>query len=344
MDPYRPDARGAGGAGEVLIRKRERRVQKLIEVQRPAGDGLVTAFDGTYYHLLDGESRLTLPPDPVDGDTFEIDEDFDIRRAWRRVVLPALQMAALRAGGVAVHSSSVEVSGRGVVIAGWSESGKTETALALAEQGAIFLSDKWTVLHDGSIFAFPISAGIRSWVLEYLPAFRTRLKATARMRLGVSAGLRHSAAGAGKAVAGTRLAPWASRLKAIVGLADRASLTPSGLSRALGQPDHRWSSQLETFVVLMTVPGERIEARPCEASWAARKMARSALYERREFFDLFDRAAFASWDFPPLARQRAFTMEESRLANMLGDLRTIQVRAPFPVDPRRVADAIQQFL
>src|SRR3972149_7602933 len=61
----------------------------------------------------------------------------------------------------------------GIAVAGWSESGKTETALALMEAGAGFLSDKWTLLgHDGELSAFPISVGVRRWVLEYLPTLR----------------------------------------------------------------------------------------------------------------------------------------------------------------------------
>jgi hypothetical protein len=118
MDPYRAGPQTSGARSEVVLRKRDRPVSELIETQRPAGDGLTTGFDGSDHHLLDGDSILTLPSDPIEGDTYEVDEDFDIGRAWRRVVLPALQMAALRAGGVAVHSSSVQIGGRGIVVAG----------------------------------------------------------------------------------------------------------------------------------------------------------------------------------------------------------------------------------
>ena len=243
-----------------------------------------------------------------------------------------------------MHSSSVQMSTRGIVIAGWSESGKTETALALAEAGGLFISDKWTILHEGSIYAFPISAGIRSWVLEYLPAFRARLTTSTRIRLSGSAVIRRSVSRSNRAVAGTRLAPWASRLTGVVGVADRASLSPSRLSRALGRSHHSWSSRLDTFVVLTTVPGDEIRAEPCDACWAAKKMARSAAYERRGFFELFERASFASQRFSPLPSTRVLEMEESRLEDMLGSVRTLHVRAPFPVDPRKVADAIQDCL
>jgi hypothetical protein len=181
-------------------------------------------------------------------------------------------------------------------------------------------------------------------VLEYLPAFRTRLTSSTRMRLRASAAIRRSVFGTSKAVAGTRLAPWASRLTGVVEFADRASLSPTKVSRALGRSHHSWSSHLDTFVVLTTVPGDRVRAEPCDARWAARKMARSAAYERRGFFDLFERASFASPRLSALPAARVLEVEESRLEDMLDSVRTLRVRAPFPVDPRKVADAVQDCL
>src|SRR5204862_272952 len=81
---------------------------------------------------------------------FAAEPGFPIARAFGRVVRPTLQLAMLARGGAAVHSAAVELDGKAVLVAGWSESGKTETALALVEEGARFLSDKWTfVAEDG---------------------------------------------------------------------------------------------------------------------------------------------------------------------------------------------------
>jgi serine kinase of HPr protein (carbohydrate metabolism regulator) len=57
-----------------------------------------------------------------------------------------MHLGLMRRDAVAVHSAAVEMDGQAVLIAGWSESGKTETALALMEAGARFVSDKRTVL------------------------------------------------------------------------------------------------------------------------------------------------------------------------------------------------------
>ena len=57
-----------------------------------------------------------------------------------------LQLGHVARGAAVAHSAAVVLDGRAVLVAGWSESGKTETALALMEDGARFLSDKWTVL------------------------------------------------------------------------------------------------------------------------------------------------------------------------------------------------------
>jgi hypothetical protein len=101
---------------------------------------------------------------------------------------------------------------------------------------------------------------------------------------------------------------------------------------------------LDTFVVLTHVPGEQVRVERREPGWAAQKMARSAAYERRGFFNLFERASYASPRLSALPTARVLEMEESRLEDMLGSVQTLQVRAPFPVDPRKVADAIQEYL
>src|SRR5919201_20485 len=88
------------------------------------------------------------------------------------------------AAAVAVHSAAVAIDGRGVLVAGWSESGKTETALALVERGASFVSDKWTVVgDDGTAAAFPITVGVRGWTLAHLPRLRAALGGAPRARL-----------------------------------------------------------------------------------------------------------------------------------------------------------------
>ena len=141
MDPYVAAEADGAHADVVLEAARERGRPPLTELMNPAGDALVTAFDGSNHYLLDGSHACLLPHLGVER-PFRLvyDRGFPISRMFRSVVRPALQIAALDHGAATVHASAVELVGNALLVAGWSESGKTETALAFVEQGARFLS------------------------------------------------------------------------------------------------------------------------------------------------------------------------------------------------------------
>jgi hypothetical protein len=246
-----------------------------------------------------------------------------------------------------VHGSAIVVDGRGIVIAGWSESGKTETALALVEEGASFLSDKWTfVFRDGSLACFPIGVGVRRWLLRYAPKLRRGIPRSARLQF--------AAAAAGEA-ASRFTAPLARRggvvaathgvVAELAGLAQRASLSPSQVSAAYGQPPPTESAPLATLILLTTTADGRPHAEARDAAWAARRLARSASYERREYLTLAERARYVrDGDAGADVARQIEDREERHLASVLASARVIEVRAPFPTDPRRVVDAVRSFL
>ncbi|HEV8686280.1 MAG TPA: hypothetical protein VGQ84_03330 [Gaiellaceae bacterium] len=348
LDPYRPAPRSEARP-DVLLEVLDAPIEPpLVELQNPAGDDVVTASDGTSYYVLDGGRACSVPMPGAEGlARFTYERGFPIWRIFGPLVRPALQIAMLDRDAVAAHSASVEIDGAGVVIGGWSESGKTETALAFMETGARFVSDKWTAIgSDGTIAAFPISVGIRRWALRHLPRLRASLPAAARGQLLV--------AGVAAAVASpVRRAKPASRLGALateglqhaLALADRASLSPSQLAAAYGQAtDPPPRATLRTLALLTTVPEGDVEARPADAAWAARRLARSATFERRPYFELHERARFAFAELEAGAAETIERREERFLAETLEHVSVIEVRTPFPADPRRIADAISRWL
>jgi len=113
-----------------------------------------------------------------------------------------------------------------------------------------------------------------------------------------------------------------------------------GADRIPQVPPPPLTAPVATVAPLTTVPRSNVVARTADATWAARRLARSAAYERRPFFDLYQRSRFAL-----AAREDTFShdierREEDFLARLLGDVQIIDVHAPFPTDSRRVADAI----
>ncbi len=342
LDPYAPSGRGA--APEVVLRAGAQ-PRRWTDVQGPTGDGLRTASDGDAFALLEGERHCTVP-DPLAGGplTFAYEAGFPVARIFAPVIRPTLQVAMPLHGGAALHASSVELDGGAVGVAGWSESGKTETALALMERGARFISDKWTTLgEDGIAAPFPARVGIRRWVLRYLPRLRSSLPALATGQLAVG----------GVAPGGLRLVPGALRdgpagalLHRFASLAERASLSPTELRAAYGdrgeRPPH---APLRALVLLTTVPGgERPQAGPADPDWAAERLARSAAFERRSLFALNERARYALPQRGGDLLATAVDSERTLLARMLAGVPVIEVRAPFPTDPRPVAAALERLL
>jgi hypothetical protein len=340
MDPYVPDASRGDAPAVVLEANEPDAARRFVDVQNPATDGVVTASDGSRLSILYRGRACTIP-DAVRDDParFIHEPGFPIWRIFGLAVRPALQLAALRRQAVAVHSASVEVDGGGVMVAGWSETGKTETALAFAEEGARFLSDKWTVLgSDGRLSAFPIRVGVRRWVLRYLPRLRSSLPPGARAQLAVAGLMSVLSRPARPERVGDTTAEAIERVSA---LADRASLTLTEVRSAYGRGGERESAApLRAVALLTTIPGCEIDVRPADPAWAARRLARSAAFERRRYFALRERARFALPDESPDARELSIQREQRLLEALLEPVRLLDVRTPFPTDPRRVAGAI----
>jgi hypothetical protein len=320
------------------------------ELQNPANDGLVTGSDGAALYVRADDGWCRLPSsDRVSGPArFVLSGGFALWSAFGATVRPALQLALLRSGAVAVHSASVELDGAGIVVAGWSESGKTETALALMEGGASFLSDKWTVWDgDGQLSAFPIGVGIRRWVLPYLPLLRESLTRAARAQFAVAGVADRASRPLRGRRRGGRLAGLAGEaMDRAVALADRAALTPTELRAAYGQTDDP-ARRLPAgcIVMLENGPGDEISVQEADPGAAAARLARSGAYERRVWFALQERARYA---LPAGATgptmEEVVERERGLLEPLLGATRVLTVRAPFPTDPRRIAAAIHDRL
>jgi len=330
FDPYAPGP--APAEPDVVLAVSERLRAPLTDIQRNAGDGRVTATDGArFYVLADGARCAVPPPGGPPPARFELEPGFPAGHAIRQLVRPALQVALPARGAVAVHAAAVAIEGRAVLVGGWSESGKTETALALLEQGATFLSDKWTVVgEDTTAAAFPITVGVRGATLAHLPRLRAGLGRAPRARL--------AAAGAARAVG--RIFPHDAVDRALMA-ADRVALAPSAVRAAYGGGDDEpWRVPLGAVAVLTTVPGPVATALPADPAWAAERLVQAAAFERRGLFELHDRACWALPDRERGVRERLLAREQRLLAAILARVPVIEVRAPFPTDPGPVADAL----
>lgn len=349
MDPYRPTESPADAPAVVLASAGSGDLGPPIELQRAAGDDLVTASDAAALRLVADGRTCTLPDAVADQPAeFRYEPGFPVGYVFKPYVRFALQLAMAHSDAACMHAASVEIGDGAVLIAGWSESGKTETALALLETGARFQSDKWTVVSaEGTAAAFPIDVGVRGWALRYLPTLRAALPASARRRLRATRLATTMAGGfLGRAPKGRVGQAMVAAVRRALALGDRAPVSPSQLRAAYGQDDDPARVlPVRAVVFLSTNARDQVMVRPAEAERTAGRLARSAAYERRPYFALVERALYA---LPGASRQDlpagTIEREERLFGKALDGAQVLEARVPFPVDPRRIAEAVERWL
>lgn len=206
------------------------------------------------------------------------------------------------------------------------------------------MSDKWTIIDsDGGLHAFPVSVGIRDWVLQYLPRLRAHLRASQRARLRVASAARRPMPLLTRRPTrmGTALE---SQLDRVFTLASRLSLRQTEVGAVYGSSrDPGRTPPLKTLAMLTTVATDEVTVRPAEAGWVAERLARTAAYERRSLYELDARLRYADPDPGPSALAEVRDIEAQRLRSILDGVQLLEVNAPFPTDPRRVADALAKW-
>jgi hypothetical protein len=344
--PYPPQVDQPATVGVSI--KATSLIPEFQDIENPAGDGLVTAYDGERAYILRGRDACVVPDPLCDSPaTFAYSTGFPMHDIVRSYVRTAVAVAALRTEAVVVHASAVSINGRAILIGGWSESGKTEIALALAEAGAEFLSDKWTIVRpDGSVCPFPASVGIRRWVLPYVPKLRSALPRAARAQLlgaGVASLLSRPL---GRPFRNPILREAGSRSAELVALADRAALSVAQVRAAYGTVgDVTRPVPLGLVVLLSTAaPDVRPAATPVDAGIVAERLARAAAFERRTYFSVTERVRYGGASGDRTDGQAVARLEETLLRTRLSLIDLFQIRTPFPSDPRLAAESILESL
>lgn len=387
VDPYPLVAATEAGAAtaDVVVELdrtgRHDRPGPVLEQLGDIGDGLVTAWDGERVHLQFGKGSCTLPAPADRPRHFVVRGDLPLWWILGPFVGPALQDALAERGAVVAHGSAVVVPGMhgnhedsAILLAGWSESGKTEVALALATAGLPLLADKWAVLGpDGTVAPFPAPLTIRRWLLTELPELRSALAPVTRFRfrlagsIGPLADAIRSRTGAGPA-SGVALAA----LRRSLELADRTSLEPGRLRHlGLAVADEPARPRRLGAVAMLTAMPPSGDALPTEcgadpsphpvvdpagSAWAAARLAASATAERRAWDGVRARADYASIPREPTVidgdaalrspdgRRRTGGAAPERFERLIASVPILDVRAPFPGSTGPTATAILRAL
>ena len=103
-------------------------------------------------------------------------------------LLAIINLTALTKGVLPLHATAFSTASAagsmGVLVAGWSKGGKTETLLACMSEGARYVGDEWVFLTpDGRMHGLPEPIRLWSWQLEQMPALLGARPARDRRRL-----------------------------------------------------------------------------------------------------------------------------------------------------------------
>ncbi len=341
--PYRPRS-GQPGRMDVGIRPLHLRT-RLLGIQGSAGDAILTGQDGERAYLILGR-RVCSIPDPLHEMpvAFEYERGFPLHEVAATFLRTGVALSAIRNDAVVVHASAVSLEGRAILVGGWSESGKTEVSLALAEAGAGFISDKWTVVRaDDSVCPFPATVGVRRWVLPHLPRLAAALPATSKLQLQAAGLAAHVAAPFQRPFRSPLAREASAQLSRVLDLGDRASLSLEAVRSVYGGPgDIIEPTPLGLVVLLTTVPRDGAgepTARAIDPALLARRLALAGAFERRSFFSVTDRVRYGGLE-GRTSGDAAASAEERVLRERFAGLPAIEVATPFPMDPRRAAELI----
>src|SRR5439155_208546 len=150
-----------------------------------AGDSQECEFSDSEFILRRGGTAISMPFASVgSGCLIGWSGGSGMRKLMIDYVRPALQISLLPKDRLALHSAAVAYEGKGILLAGWAESGKTEAMLGFLQAGAAFVSDKWTIVDgDGStIRHFPTPITVRNWMIDLIPGLQDRLKGMELLR------------------------------------------------------------------------------------------------------------------------------------------------------------------
>jgi hypothetical protein len=346
LDPLRPV--------DALVREPDVIISHLDETSvtsrghrlGAAGDNQFCFFDDERLSVSSGTSLVSVQFDRV-GTACEVQcaPDSGMRKLLIDYVRPALQLSLLPKNALALHSAAATVNGKGILFAGWAESGKTESMLGFLQAGASFVSDKWTIVAgDGSrIHNFPTPITVRDWMIDLIPGLRSRLTRTGLLRAR-AAEVASSVLASGGAL---KRVPGVSQMKSLADLAGRVSVSYNQLFGNGTNGQVGWTSAssapLDILFFLLTGSSEKIQVRSAHPAEVAGRLADCARYERRSFYGLYQRFRYA---FPGRRNELiegARNVEAEMLTKALEGKAVHLVEAPFPFNPATLHKALQPF-
>jgi hypothetical protein len=258
------------------------------------------------------------------------------------LLVPILNLTLLAKGVIPLHASAFVHEGTGIVVTGWSKSGKTEALLAFGSRGAEYVGDEWIYLApDGSrVYGIPQPIRIWDWHLRQLPQYQALIARGDRARLRALELLlppgrvlqrighgRHAPARAFR------------RLEPLVRSQLHVDVEPERLFGPLGELSTAFDRLF--FLVSRDTPG--VDVAPIDPLEVAERMVFSLQHERLDFMAYYLKSRFAFPDAASPVVERAEELQREALLQALSGKRAYVVHHPYPFSFAALYEAMRRF-
>lgn len=250
-------------------------------------------------------------------------------RAVGRVphLVPLVNAALLGLGVLPLHASAVVRAGRGVAMAGWRKSGKTEAMLALVgDPGTALVADEWTYVARGSIAGIPGPVRLPLDIVGQLglPPAATGPLATRRlMRRAGAIAERMGARRTGPIAGALRAAGRQFGERAYVDVAPDRVAGPAGIAS---------SAPLSLIVLLRPTTTGPAAVREVRADEVAERMVAAHVHHRLDLVDLYWMARYAAPAATHPVLDDPAGYEARALAAALDGVPSIALEHPLPIN------------
>ena len=321
-------------------------VVRYVDDLEPAGPltqtdlGRFGSADGRFWLLRGlGGRRVRVVLDPAD-----LGQPLHVTAERKGRALPLLTqllgVVAAGKGAVAVHASAFRYRGRGVLVAGWSDSGKTETLLAALADGAEFVGDDTVYLDaaSGRLTGLATAVRLKAWHLRAVPEVRSRLSRRDRARLAPSAASERLAELETVGPGTTRRRRIERKAAELLGDAMTVWVPPEDVT---GGPVTDPTATLDHVVLVTASSTSDVTVTRADPGAVARRVQLSLQEERANLLAAYRQLRFAFPDAGCPSIDEVDARETALLEQAFGGAAVWRLDHPHPVDLGRLTPALR---
>ncbi len=292
-----------------------------------------SGFNDDGFFLLQGKggvrARVCLPFDRFGG---QVEIVCERRMPAVPHLLAVINLTALTKGVLPLHATAFTTGegaeSTGVLVAGWSKGGKTETLLACMSEGARYVGDEWVFLSpDGTMHGLPEPIRLWSWQLEQLPALLGARPARDRRRLAAWKNIARVADRTARS--GLPGAGIVRRAAPVLGRQAYLQVPPADL---FGPDSIALHGELDAVVLVVSHDAPETVAEPVRHGEIARRMRASLEEERAPLMTHYRHFLYAFPDRANPIVENAGELEAKLLSSLLDDRPAAKVAHPHPCD------------